>query len=114
MIGFLKRLFNAGPKPYQDLDPQSFQQALKAQNGQLLDVRTPREVQQGAIRGAENINVMMPNFSQKVEHLDKNRPVFVYCQSGMRSGRACRILAELGYTPYNLRGGISAWTRAGL
>ncbi|MBE7720744.1 MAG: rhodanese-like domain-containing protein [Lacrimispora celerecrescens] len=40
--------------------------------------------------------------------LDKSNPVFVYCQSGARSGQACRYLWANGYSVTDI-GGISAY-----
>lgn len=40
--------------------------------------------------------------------LDKSNPVFVYCQSGARSGQACRYLRANGYSVMDI-GGISAY-----
>ncbi|HCL03831.1 MAG TPA: rhodanese-like domain-containing protein, partial [Lachnoclostridium phytofermentans] len=40
---------------------------------------------------------------------NKNSILYIYCQSGARSARACQILSAKGYTNvYNL-GGIMGW-----
>ena len=42
--------------------------------------------------------------------VNKEKPVYVYCRSGNRSGQACRIMEELGFeNAYNLEGGILEW-----
>ena len=81
----------------------------------ILDVRTPGEWAQGVIEGAVKINVNSSDFKAKVEkQLDKNVPVMVYCRSGNRSGRAMKMLADLGFKEiYNLQGGVTAWASKG-
>ncbi len=79
-------------------------------SSQVLDVRTPGEFSEGHIPGALNIDVNSPGFSQAVNVLDKEKPVYVYCRSGQRSSRAARELREIGFdTVYDLEGGIMAW-----
>ena len=41
----------------------------------------------------------------RIEELDKNKPVYVNCQTGLRSYVACRLLGQMGYESYNLSGG---------
>ncbi len=75
----------------------------------LLDVRTPAEYAGGYLKGAKNINFFSPSFKADVQKLDKDKTYFVYCRSGNRSGQACDTMEQLGYTTYNLAGGIGAW-----
>ena len=76
----------------------------------IVDVRTPAEVTQGAIKGAINIDVNSPGFIQKISELDKTKTYLVYCRSGARSARACNSLAGVGFTKlFNLQGGYLAW-----
>jgi rhodanese-related sulfurtransferase len=98
-----------------------------------LDVRTPEEFDAGHPAGARNIAVMLidpatrrpranPDFVAVVErHLPPATKLLVGCQSGMRSQRACELLAEVGYTDLaNVRGGFggsedtAGWKDAGL
>ena len=51
-------------------------------NLQLVDVRTPEEITQGMIQGAENIDFRGKNFKEKMAMLDKDQPVVVYCADG--------------------------------
>jgi rhodanese-related sulfurtransferase len=91
---------------------QDFKAKLAAENKpQLVDVRTPSEHKVNKIGNALNINIGAPDFDSKVSKLDKSKPVFVYCASGMRSGKAARKLAKLGFQKiYDLQGGINAWS----
>lgn len=69
----------------------------------LLDVRTPREYQAGHAEGFRNIPV--DELREHLTELDPSKPVYVMCQSGLRSYVACRILSQKGFDCYNLSGG---------
>jgi phage shock protein E len=64
----------------------------------LIDVRSPGEYASGHVQGA--LNLPLERFAQEIEQLapDKHFPVIMYCLSGARSGGACRLLQQLGYT----------------
>ena len=70
----------------------------------LLDVRTPQEYRQGHIEGFRNIP--MDELREQLDALEPGKPVYVICQSGLRSYIACRILAGYGYDCYNFSGGF--------
>ncbi len=76
----------------------------------LLDVRTPREYDDCAIKGAQLLPVQELSF--RVGELPKDREIVVYCRIGNRSAFAAAYLARLGYTVRNLEGGILSWTSA--
>ena len=69
----------------------------------LLDVRNPGEYERGHIDGA--INIALDGIRDHLDELDKSKPVYVNCFSGMRSYIACRILSGSGFDVYNLSGG---------
>ena len=69
----------------------------------LLDVRTPEEFQRGHIEGF--LNIPVDELREGLSKLDKGKPVYVICQSGLRSYIASRILAGNGYEAYNFSGG---------
>lgn len=75
----------------------------------LLDVRTEEEFAQEHIKGATLIpvQVLSKNLSQLQNAKDKK--IIVYCHSGNRSVEASRILANNGFTPLNVSGGITGW-----
>ncbi len=106
----LKNLFS-GPENVQRLSASEFKQALATHPGaQLIDVRTPAEYKAGNIPHSRLINFQRPDFVIEMERLDKTKPLFIYCQSGGRSGMACRQLADKGFSQiYELRGGYGAW-----
>ena len=70
----------------------------------LLDTRTVGEYAGGHIDGFTNIPV--DQLRERLGELDKSKPVYVICQSGLRSYIACRILSGYGFTCYNFSGGF--------
>ena len=82
---------------------------------QVIDVRTPAEFAAGHLQGATNIDVEGTTFSEQIAALDKAGTYAVYCRSGNRSRTATQHMADAGFTKvYDLDGGITAWTAAGL
>ena len=81
-------------------------------NAFLLDVRTDAEFASGHLKGATQIDFYRDDFEEAIAALDKNQPVFVYCRSGNRSGKAAKQMKTMGFKEvYNLEGGIGAWSR---
>ncbi len=70
----------------------------------LLDTRTPAEYSRGYVNGF--INIPVDELRERLHELDKNKPVYVICQSGLRSYIASRILTENGFEAYNFAGGF--------
>ena len=70
----------------------------------LLDVRTPQEYAGGHIEGFRLIPV--DELRERLRELEAGKPVYVICQSGLRSYIACRILSGYGYEAYNFAGGF--------
>ncbi|MCI8915046.1 MAG: FAD-dependent oxidoreductase [Oscillospiraceae bacterium] len=70
----------------------------------LLDVRTPQEFGRGHVAGFQNIPV--DELRDRLDQIEPGKPVYVMCQSGLRSYIACRILAGHGYEAYNFSGGF--------
>ena len=70
----------------------------------LLDTRTVGEFDGGHIDGF--LNIPVDELRERLGKLDKRKPVYVICQSGLRSYIACRILAGNGFECYNFSGGF--------
>ena len=70
----------------------------------LLDTRTVKEYARGHVDGF--VNIPVDELRERLGELDKSKPVYVICQSGLRSYIACRILAGNGYNCYNFSGGF--------
>lgn len=69
----------------------------------LLDTRTVREYSRGHVDGY--INIPVDELRDRLSELDPSKPVYVMCQSGLRSYIACRILIQNGFDAYNFSGG---------
>lgn len=96
------------------LVPARFEAKMKADKGQIIDVRTPKEFTAGHIAGAVNLHVYDKDFEQRLDKLDKKKPVYVYCKVGGRSAEAVETLKKKGFiTIIELQGGIDAWLEAG-
>lgn len=84
-------------------------------NIQLIDVRTPQEYAGGTISNrdevkAVNIDFLSDDFEQKLNTLDKQKPILIFCAKGGRSAQAAVKAKELGFeTIYDLDGGYGAW-----
>jgi phage shock protein E len=72
----------------------------------ILDVRTPEEFRESAIKGALNIDVTDPNFAVRIQALDKKKSYKLYCRTGNRSGRAEKAMKERGFTMVENLGSI--------
>lgn len=70
----------------------------------LLDTRTPGEYQRGHVDGFQNIPVDV--LREHLDEIEKGKPVYVICQSGLRSYISTRILTGNGYDVYNFSGGF--------
>lgn len=93
------------------IGPKAFKAEMQAEESYyLLDVRTPAEYNAGNIEGARNLNIYDENFQAELAKLDKEKPVFVYCAVGGRSGQAAKTLSEMGFKKVvDLKGGYNAW-----
>ncbi len=69
----------------------------------LLDTRTVNEYNRGHVNGF--INIPVDELRDRINELDKNKPVYVICQSGLRSYISTRILTGNGFDAYNFAGG---------
>ena len=76
----------------------------------LLDVRTAQEFAGGHLDGF--VNIPVDELREHLEELDRSRPVYVICQSGLRSYIACRILAGHGFACCNFAGGFRLYDAA--
>ncbi|MFN5423718.1 MAG: rhodanese-like domain-containing protein [bacterium] len=90
-----------------------FERSIAKPNIQVLDVRTAEEYKSGHINNALQANWLnKTEFYDRTAHLDKNKPVYIYCLSGGRSSAAAAALREKGYQVTNLEGGIAAWKQS--
>jgi len=84
-------------------------------NAQLIDVRTPGEYADGHLTNALNFDWNGAAFETQIKNLDKQKPVFVYCLSGGRSGSAAAKMRNEGFAAvYEMNGGMMKWRAAAL
>ena len=83
--------------------------ALVADGAVLIDVREHHETSMGCAPGA----TCMPMQSFNLDHLPSNAPLVFICRSGSRSDAVATALAGMGFTTYNVLGGMIAWQAAG-
>lgn len=97
-----------------NLNAIEFKKAIESRDVIVLDVRTSQELSSGIIANSSLIDYYDPKFTEKIKLIQKDKEVFVYCRSGGRSANAAKLLAQQGqYKVYNLKGGITAWKKAG-
>ena len=76
---------------------------------QVLDVREPWEREIAAV--TDSIDIPMAEVPERLDELERDRPVAVLCHSGGRSARVAAYLAQQGFTEVaNVAGGIDAWS----
>lgn len=100
-------------KKIRGIDLETLKKEVIGKDVQFVDVRTEKEYLAGHIDDAININVLNEtSFNEKIKELDKSKPVYVYCRSGMRSNKASKIMVASGFMRvYDFSGGWSAWSK---
>lgn len=90
-----------------------FEKAVDAGNVQVLDVRTAGEFKTGHLRNALQADWNnQQQFADRIQYVDKDKPVYVYCLAGGRSAAAAAWMRNNGYkNVVELEGGINAWKR---
>jgi rhodanese-related sulfurtransferase len=81
-------------------------------DAQFIDVRTASEFEGG--HAPKAVNYPLDKLDAELGKLDKERPVYLICETGRRSKLGAEILQKNGFTDiYNIEGGTSGWTAAG-
>ncbi len=90
-----------------EVDAETFDKLVKKNDGTFLDVRTKSEYDAEHIEGAGQLNYYAFDFKKKLLMLPKDKPVYLYCNTGYRSQKAGEILIKNGYVKvYNAEHGI--------
>jgi len=97
MLQWLKKIFSSSS------DTPSIA-TLVNEGALLIDVRTQGEYLRGSVNKA--VNIPLDQLVAKSDRYQKETPLIVFCQSGMRSQQAKRILEQLGYQKIYNGGGI--------
>lgn len=110
-MDFFRKLF--GDSSLSAASPLEIQERLTGKDALfVLDVRQPQEFAGGHIKGAKLIP--LHELGKRMKEIPQDKEILVVCRSGSRSSMAARQLAGAGFKVVNLRGGMTAWTHAGL
>jgi thioredoxin len=111
-ILFLFFSLNAFSQKASNVSVDDFEKNLDTNTVQLLDVRKSEEYKAGHLRGAFLADWLnKKEFEERIQYLDKSKPVYVYCLVGGRSAAAASYLAQKGFDVINMEGGINAWKK---
>ena len=99
---------------FESLDSRAAQVLIEQRQDLLVvDLREQSELREGYIAGS--VLIPMSALSKGTKSLPADRPLLLVCAVGGRSYGVGRYFASKGYPElYNLKGGISAWKKAGL
>ena len=101
-------LFTRTPR----IDAAGAAELIAARTALVVDVRQNAEWKRGHIEGA--VHIPLRQLPSRMRQLPSGKTIVTVCASGHRSAAAARTLARAGHDVCNLRGGMSAWSRAGL
>ncbi|HLO80049.1 MAG TPA: rhodanese-like domain-containing protein [Chitinophagaceae bacterium] len=91
-----------------------FEKKINEKGAQILDVRTIGEYNSGYLKNSLQADWNnRSQFDDRTQYLDKSKPVYVYCASGVRSANAAAALKQKGFNAINMEGGMNAWKKAG-
>ena len=92
-----------------EITVQELKQMLDSKSDfQLIDVREPYELEIASIGGDP---IPMGEVMNKLDKINRSKPVVIYCRSGKRSGVITNALEAQGFSNvHNLQGGILAWS----
>jgi rhodanese-related sulfurtransferase len=95
------------------MKPEDFEKAISSPAVQVLDVRTADEYKSGHIKNSLQADwTNQQQFNDRVQHIDREKPVYIYCLVGGRSNAAANWMRSNGYNNVTeLEGGINAWKR---
>lgn len=105
-------IHSATSQEYQNLNAPTFKQVIDKNDGIILDVRTYREFANGHISQSKQLNFYAPSFRNEILNLPKDKPLYLYCNTGYRSRITASFLATNGFSQiYNLQRGIMEWNQ---
>ncbi|WP_323036975.1 rhodanese-like domain-containing protein [Pararhodobacter sp.] len=119
MFNLFGSLMKSGPK----LDAAEVVRQVSAGTALLIDVREEAECRGGKAKGALNLPLSRLHLccDPKSGHFDKRlsqaqkagHPIYLYCASGARSGRAAQVMRGNGFEDVHNLGNLGAWQSGG-
>ena len=80
----------------------------------LLDIRTPKEIEEGYIRGVKFHDFRSDDFIESIEHLQRESTYILICKAGIRASQAQKLMKQMSFQHvFVLEGGMDAWEKAG-
>jgi len=105
MMGVVSWLMGMG---CENVSPEEAKRLSGGKGVVFVDVRTPREHAVRNIKGSRL--VPLSELGTRHTEIPKDKDVIVFCQNGIRSIMACKMLKKLGFQKVrNMSGGISRW-----
>jgi adenylyltransferase/sulfurtransferase len=94
-----------------EVEPAALSAELRAgRHVRLIDVREPHELEISSLQGAQSIP--LGALASRLQELDSEEEMVVFCRTGLRSQRALELLTGAGFHKVrHLNGGINAWAR---
>ena len=116
LLGASVCLASAAPAVVQTISPGHFKALLDRHRGDpnvvLLDVRTPKEFEDGHIQGALLLDYHSSDYVERLKALDRGKTYLIYCRSGNRSGKSLAIFSKMGFRrAYHMDTGLIGWSR---
>ena len=96
---------------YTELNCNEFSKQINTDSNYILvDVRTPKEYRNGHMKNAVNVSYFNSWFTDSIKTLNRNKTIYMYCQTQHRSPLASRKMKKLGFRKiYDLKGGFMKW-----
>lgn len=99
---------------FKNLSAAEFSKMMASKPGTILDVREVDEVNSGVIEDAIVVGLYSDTFTETINAFEKNKPVYVYDESGSLSVIAAKTLLSNGFSEvYSLVGGVTSWGMEG-
>lgn len=102
---------NSNSFSYKELDCEHYEQEILSTPDHLIvDVRTAKEYKKSHMKNAINISYFGGDIKNYIDTLDKNKPIFIYCQTQHRSPLTAKIMKRKGFKKViDLKGGFMKW-----
>ncbi|WP_206483104.1 rhodanese-like domain-containing protein [Thalassotalea sp. G2M2-11] len=102
--------------PIKQLSPQELTLSVNREDGVVVDIRTEKDFKASHIIDAKHLS------TEKVNNNDfatlekyKDKPIIVVCTAGITASKVANQLYKAGFSKASLlKGGMNAWTGAGL